>query len=487
MGQRGAWTAEVSFDGVRVPDGRLVGDGGPRLPQRDDRARPRPAAHRGHVRRHRAAGPGRVGRARRDSRQGGVPIGDYQLVQAMLAESYAEIAAGRSLVLSVAAAYDEGRDRAAGPSSAKLFCAEMVSRVADRGGAGPRRARLHELDRRRADVPRLAAVPPVRGDERDPEAHHRPGAARGRPPVTADCVVRRAGVVSVLDSADDLDFSRYLRAGRRPLVGPGLRRAAHAGRAPARPPGRGAVPGLSAFIGLPGADRHLRAARPAHPAHLLYRRGRQRGPARGGRPRHPARALLLVPRASSGAAPSAPTWCWCSCRRPTPPAGTAWASPGTTWWPALGRARVIIGEVSPLVPWTTGGPTLAAADLAASSRRAYPPAEVASAPPTAVQRAIAASVAGLIEDGATLQFGIGALPAAVLSELSGRRHLGVHSGLLPGPAGGPDGAGRGHGRAQVPRPRARRRGHAARQPPPVRLRRPQRAHRAARHRLHPRR
>ena len=58
---------------------------------------------------------------------------------------------------------------------------------------------------------------------------------------------------------------------------------------------------------------------------------------------------------------------------------------------------------------------------------------MASAPPTAVQRAIAANVAGLIEDGATLQFGIGALPEAVLSELSGRRHLGVHSGLLPDP------------------------------------------------------
>ncbi|HSZ99738.1 MAG TPA: acyl-CoA dehydrogenase family protein, partial [Streptosporangiaceae bacterium] len=54
-------------------------------------------------------------------------------VQAMLADSYAEIAAGRSLVLAVAEAYDAGTDVAAGPSSAKLFCSEMVSRVADRG------------------------------------------------------------------------------------------------------------------------------------------------------------------------------------------------------------------------------------------------------------------------------------------------------------------------------------------------------------------
>ncbi|HEY3977860.1 MAG TPA: acyl-CoA dehydrogenase family protein [Streptosporangiaceae bacterium] len=133
MGQRGAWTAEVSFDGVRVPDGRLVGEEG-----RGYRSAMTVLA-RGRL--HIAAMC--VGTAQRvldesvahaaTSRQGGVPIGDYQLVQAMLAESYAEIAAGRSLVLSVAAAYDEGRDRAAGPSSAKLFCAEMVSRVADRG------------------------------------------------------------------------------------------------------------------------------------------------------------------------------------------------------------------------------------------------------------------------------------------------------------------------------------------------------------------
>jgi acyl-CoA dehydrogenase len=133
MGQRGAWTAEVSFDGVLVPADRLVGAEG-----RGYRSAMTVLA-RGRL--HIAAMC--VGTAQRildesvahaaNSRQGGQPIGDYQLVQAMLAESYAEIAAGRSLVLAVADAYDEGRDQAAGPSAAKLFCGEMVSRVADRG------------------------------------------------------------------------------------------------------------------------------------------------------------------------------------------------------------------------------------------------------------------------------------------------------------------------------------------------------------------
>jgi acyl-CoA dehydrogenase len=133
MGQRGAWTAEVSFRDVRVPSGRLIGTEG-----RGYRSAMTVLA-RGRL--HIAAMC--VGTAQRildesvahaaASKQGGRPIGDYQLVQAMLAESYAEIAAARSLVLSVAADYDAGTDMAAGPSSAKLFCSEMVSRVADRG------------------------------------------------------------------------------------------------------------------------------------------------------------------------------------------------------------------------------------------------------------------------------------------------------------------------------------------------------------------
>ena len=133
MGQRGAWTAEVNFNEVRVPASRLIGTEG-----RGYRSAMTVLA-RGRL--HIAAMC--VGTAQRildesvahaaASKQGGRPIGDYQLVQAMLAESYAEIAAARSLVLTVAADYDAGTDMAAGPSSAKLFCSEMVSRVADRG------------------------------------------------------------------------------------------------------------------------------------------------------------------------------------------------------------------------------------------------------------------------------------------------------------------------------------------------------------------
>lgn len=77
----------------------------------------------------------------RTATQGGEPIARFQLVQAMIAQSYAELDAGRAMVLEAARRYDAGSDRKLGPSAAKLFCSEMVGRVADRavqvhGGTG---------------------------------------------------------------------------------------------------------------------------------------------------------------------------------------------------------------------------------------------------------------------------------------------------------------------------------------------------------------
>ncbi|HEY3712672.1 MAG TPA: acyl-CoA dehydrogenase family protein [Amycolatopsis sp.] len=141
MGQAGAWTAEVFFDDVEVPVSALVGEEG----QGYRIAMASLARGRLHIA---ALCVGMAERAlgeavsyARTARQGGRPIGEYQLVQALLAESHAELAAGRAMVHEAAAAYDSGEDRKLGPSSAKLFCTEMLGRVADRavqvhGGAG---------------------------------------------------------------------------------------------------------------------------------------------------------------------------------------------------------------------------------------------------------------------------------------------------------------------------------------------------------------
>ncbi|MFE0423897.1 acyl-CoA dehydrogenase family protein [Streptomyces sp. NPDC058953] len=141
-GQAGAWTSEVFFDRVRVPHTALVGG----------------AAGRGFNAAMRSLAKGRVhvaalcvGQAdraleesvayARDNKQGGAPIGRFQLVQALLAESRAELDAARALVLDVARRYDSGEDTKIGPSTAKLFASEMAGRVADRavqihGGMG---------------------------------------------------------------------------------------------------------------------------------------------------------------------------------------------------------------------------------------------------------------------------------------------------------------------------------------------------------------
>jgi acyl-CoA dehydrogenase len=74
-------------------------------------------------------------------RQFGRPIAEFQLIKAMLADSYAEMYAARSMVLDAANRGDRTFDATLAASSAKMFASEMVGRVADRavqihGGAG---------------------------------------------------------------------------------------------------------------------------------------------------------------------------------------------------------------------------------------------------------------------------------------------------------------------------------------------------------------
>jgi acyl-CoA dehydrogenase len=132
MGQAGAWTAEVVFNQVRVPLAALVGGH-----EGAGFGEAMKSLVRGRV--HIAAVC--VGMAERllaesvaharSSRQGGRPIGDFQLVQAMLAEIQTGAYAGRAMVTEAARTYDSGADRRIGPSAAKLFCSEMVGRAAD--------------------------------------------------------------------------------------------------------------------------------------------------------------------------------------------------------------------------------------------------------------------------------------------------------------------------------------------------------------------
>lgn len=97
---------------------------------------------------------------------------------------------------------------------------------------------------------------------------------------------------------------------------------------------------------------------------------------------------------------------------------------------AAERARILIGEVHPDVPWTHGGPCLQASDFALLVQGRQPPPTHPRSAPGAAETAIAGHIAGLIEDGATLQLGAGNLPEAVLAALHGHRDLGLHSGAV---------------------------------------------------------
>ncbi len=76
-----------------------------------------------------------------ERKQFGQPISEFQLIQAMLADSETEIYAANCMIKDTAKRRDSGENVAALAASCKLFATEMVGRVADRavqihGGAG---------------------------------------------------------------------------------------------------------------------------------------------------------------------------------------------------------------------------------------------------------------------------------------------------------------------------------------------------------------
>lgn len=97
---------------------------------------------------------------------------------------------------------------------------------------------------------------------------------------------------------------------------------------------------------------------------------------------------------------------------------------------AIDTARVVIAEINDQVPFTYGARTLTADQWTASIHTSRTPGELPTPPVGDDTRAVARRVAQLVPDGATLQFGIGALPEAVLAELHGHRDLGIHSGIV---------------------------------------------------------
>jgi acyl-CoA dehydrogenase len=142
MGQRGSHTCDVIFENCRVPAENLIGG----VEGKGFKTAMK-VLDKGRI--HIAAICVAVAQRMLDDtlnyaierKQFGQPIGEFQLVQAMLADSRAELYAARCMVLDAARRRDDGQSVSTEASCAKLFASEMCGRVADRavqihGGAG---------------------------------------------------------------------------------------------------------------------------------------------------------------------------------------------------------------------------------------------------------------------------------------------------------------------------------------------------------------
>jgi len=97
---------------------------------------------------------------------------------------------------------------------------------------------------------------------------------------------------------------------------------------------------------------------------------------------------------------------------------------------AARRARQLIVEVNPAMPRVMGESLLHISEVDAVVEHQAPLLEHADAEVGDVERRIARTIAGMIEDDACLQMGIGALPAAVCALLEDRKDLGIHTELM---------------------------------------------------------
>lgn len=97
---------------------------------------------------------------------------------------------------------------------------------------------------------------------------------------------------------------------------------------------------------------------------------------------------------------------------------------------AVTHSRVLIGEINHRMPATTGTPGIALERFAATIETDRPLPAAPGRGADAVDAAIAARITDLVEDGDTIQVGVGALPTAIMGGLAGHRDLGFHSGML---------------------------------------------------------
>jgi len=93
-------------------------------------------------------------------------------------------------------------------------------------------------------------------------------------------------------------------------------------------------------------------------------------------------------------------------------------------------ARRRVAFVNSALPRPAGAWTLDAATIDVAVECAHPPISAASAPEGSETARLVANAAALIEDGATIQYGIGGAPTAIVAGLADRRGLRLHTGMV---------------------------------------------------------
>jgi acyl-CoA hydrolase/GNAT superfamily N-acetyltransferase len=97
---------------------------------------------------------------------------------------------------------------------------------------------------------------------------------------------------------------------------------------------------------------------------------------------------------------------------------------------ATESAKTVIAEVNPQMPRTLGDSAIHASHIDLLVDNDVPILEMATVPADDVARRIGHHIAELVEDGSTIQVGIGTIPDSVLSQLSNHRDLGVHTEMV---------------------------------------------------------
>jgi 4-hydroxybutyrate CoA-transferase len=97
---------------------------------------------------------------------------------------------------------------------------------------------------------------------------------------------------------------------------------------------------------------------------------------------------------------------------------------------AAKAAKTVVAEVNPNMPFTLGESTLHVSEIDCFVQTDRPIVELPQPEIGASEQAIAAHCASLIDDGACLQLGYGALPEAVLAFMDGKNDLGIHSEMI---------------------------------------------------------